>query len=241
VRVACPARGTALLTDNLEVFLSGLLNLIRKAGGWAAGAAIGAASGPIAGAKAKAATDKGLAVLTRIVIEIANRRLDPRSCPASRPCCRTPPWACCWRRPHRPDTRMAIIAGDIEGGGLAKRLGTMFTDWMFFDRADNDLVVDTASMYGGLAYQAGPGDLRPGRERQSLPLLPRRHRHRRRPPAALRHAPLADRRPTHRIARMGHPRPTGNRSRRVAPGAPASRGDTRRPSSSSCPASWAAT
>ena len=37
---------------------------------------------------------------------------------------------------------------------MIKRLGAMFTDWMFFDRANNDLVVDTASMYGGLAGQA---------------------------------------------------------------------------------------
>lgn len=155
VRVACPARGTALLTDNLEVFLSGLLNLIRKAGGWAAGAAIGAASGPIAGAKAKAATDKGVAVLTRIVIEIANRRLDPRLLPGIEAMLPDAAMGMLLASvPHRPDTRMAIIAGDIEGGGLAKRLGTMFTDWMFFDKADNDLVVDTASMYGGLAYQA---------------------------------------------------------------------------------------
>ena len=46
---------------------------------------------------------------------------------------------------------MSVIAGDIEGGGVLKQLGVMFTDWMFFDRADNDLVVDTDSMYGGLA------------------------------------------------------------------------------------------
>jgi len=42
---------------------------------------------------------------------------------------------------------MAVIAGDIEGGGLQKRIPVMFTDWMLFDKADNDLVVDTASMF----------------------------------------------------------------------------------------------
>jgi len=155
VRVACPARGTALLTDNLEVFLSGLLNLIRKAGGWAAGAAAGAAAGFGAGAAAKAATDKGIAVLTRIVVEIANRRLDPQLLPGIEAMLPDSAMGMLLASaPHRADTRMAIVAGDIEGGGLAKRLGTMFTDWMFFDKADNDLVVDTASMYGGLAYRA---------------------------------------------------------------------------------------
>ncbi|WP_374475164.1 CHAT domain-containing protein [Zoogloea sp.] len=155
VRVACPARGTALLSDNLEVFLSGLLSLIRKASGWAAGAVVGAASGPIAGAKAKAVTDKGIAVLTRIVIEIANRRLDPRLLPGIEAMLPDAAMGMLLASaPYRSTTAMAIIAGDIEGGGFAKRLGTMFTDWMFFDRADNDLVVDTASMYGGLAWKA---------------------------------------------------------------------------------------
>jgi hypothetical protein len=154
VRVACPARGTALLTDNLEVFLSGLLSLIQKAGGWAAGA-LAAASGPAAVAAAKEATDKGIAVLTRIVLEIANRRLDPRLLPGIEAMLPDAAMGMLLASaPHRSTISMAIIAGDIEGGGLAKRLGTLFTDWMFFDRADNDLVVDTASMYGGLAYQA---------------------------------------------------------------------------------------
>ena len=43
----------------------------------------------------------------------------------------------------------------IKGGGLLKRLGRMFTDSVFFEQADNDLVVDTRSMYGGIAWQAG--------------------------------------------------------------------------------------
>ena len=156
VRVACPARGTALLSDNLEIFLSGLLSLIRKASGWAAGAVVGAASGPIAGAKAKAVTDKGLAVLTRIVIEIANRRLDPRLLPGIEAMLPDAAMGMLLASaPYGSSTAMAIIAGDVEGGGLAKRLGTLFTDWMFFERADNDLVVDTASMYGGMAAPAG--------------------------------------------------------------------------------------
>ena len=154
IRVACPARGTALLTDNLEVFLSGLLSLIQKAGGWAAGA-LAAASGPAAVAAAKEATDKGIAVLTRIVLEIANRRLDPRLLPGIEAMLPDAAMGMLLASaPHRSAISMAVIAGDIDGGGLAKRLGTLFTDWMFFDRADNDLVVDTASMYGGLAYQA---------------------------------------------------------------------------------------
>lgn len=155
VRVACPARGTALLSDNLEVFLSGLLNLIRRSGGWVAGGLAGAAGGPAAAAAAKASADKSIAVLTRIVLEIANRRLQPELLPgieAMLPDSALGMLLACARA--RPGLAMGVIAGDIEGGGLAKRLGTMFTDWMFFDRANNDLVVDTASMYGGLAGDA---------------------------------------------------------------------------------------
>ena len=41
VRVAAPARGTALLSDNLDVFLSGLLTLVRQFGAWSVGAVAG--------------------------------------------------------------------------------------------------------------------------------------------------------------------------------------------------------
>lgn len=48
-----------------------------------------------------------------------------------------------------------MIAGDIEGGGFWQRVGVLFTDWTFFDRMDNDLVVDTDAMYEGLAREGG--------------------------------------------------------------------------------------
>ena len=48
-----------------------------------------------------------------------------------------------------------MIAGDIEGGGLLKRIGVFLTDFIFFEEEDNDLVVDTDSMYGGLARDQG--------------------------------------------------------------------------------------
>ena len=50
---------------------------------------------------------------------------------------------------------MAVIAGDIEGGNLLKRLGVLLTDFLLFDNEDNDLVVDTAAMLAGIAPQAG--------------------------------------------------------------------------------------
>ncbi len=152
VRVACPARGTALLSDNLDIFLSGLLALVRRFGSWAAAGVAAAHSGPRAAADARLATDKGLAVLTRIVLEIAARRVQPQLLPGIEAMLPDAPLGMLLASaPSRPGLAMALIAGDGEGGGLVKRLGALFTDWMFFDRADNDLVVDTASMYGGLA------------------------------------------------------------------------------------------
>src|SRR5690606_1762045 len=74
VRVAAPARGTALLSDNLDVFLSCLLNLVRRFGGWAAGLTAGAVAGPAAGLALRTTADRALAFLTRVVLEIADKR-----------------------------------------------------------------------------------------------------------------------------------------------------------------------
>lgn len=154
VRVAAPAAGTALLSDNLEVFLSGLLDLASKAFSWGAGAAAGAATGGLAAAAVETAVSQGLGFLSRVVLEIARQRLQPQFVPgieAMLP--ESPLGSFLARAGRRSDVAMAVIAGDIEGGGMVKRIGVMFTDWMFFDRADNDLVVDTSSMYAGLARE----------------------------------------------------------------------------------------
>ncbi len=152
VRVAAPARGTALLSDNLDLFLSGLLGLVRKFGAWSVGAVTGAVATPIAGHLAQAAADQALALLGRVVLEIADKRLQPQVVPGIEAMLPEAPLGMLLGRAAlRSEVRLAVVAGDIEGGGLAKRIGVMFTDWMLFDRADNDLVVDTASMYGGLA------------------------------------------------------------------------------------------
>lgn len=154
VRVAAPAAGTSLLSDNLEVFLSGLLDLASKAVSWGAGAAAGAVSGGVAATAVETAVSQGLGFLSRVVLEIARQRLQPQLVPgieAMLP--ESPLGSFLARAGRRSEVAMAVIAGDIEGGGMLKRIGVMFTDWMFFDRADNDLVVDTRSMYAGLARE----------------------------------------------------------------------------------------
>lgn len=136
VRVACPARGTSLLTDNLDVFLSGLLSLMTKL--------VGAATGPAGSA--------ALSAFTRVVLEIAAKRIDPRFLPGIEAMLTDAPMARLLAEGQRKQgIAMSIISGDIEGGSVLRRIGVLFTDWMFFDRVDNDLVIDTESMYAGLA------------------------------------------------------------------------------------------
>lgn len=140
VRVACPARGTKLLSDNLDVFLSGLLSLMTTL--------VGAVAGPAGGAV--------LSAFKRIVLEIADKRLDPHLIPGIEAMLSDAPMgALLARTARRPGIQMAVIAGDIEGGNLLTRLGILFTDWMLFEQQDNDLVVDTSSMYAGLALTPG--------------------------------------------------------------------------------------
>ncbi|MBR0565108.1 CHAT domain-containing protein [Azoarcus sp. L1K30] len=155
VRVAAPARGTALLSDNLDLFLSGLLALVRKLGGAAIGALTGALATPAAGEAARRVADQALRCLARVVTEIAHKRVQPQWVPGIEAMLPEAPMGMLLgSAASQPGVRMGVIAGDIEGGNLLKRIGVMFTDWMFFDQARNDLVVDTASMYGGVAHAA---------------------------------------------------------------------------------------
>ncbi|MEK8051997.1 CHAT domain-containing protein [Ideonella sp. DXS22W] len=135
VRVACPARGTRLASGNFDVFLSGLLSLI--------GLVPGLAGNP------------WYTAFKRVVLEIAKNRTRPQRVPGIEAMLPGSPMARLLARlPAQDGTQMAVIAGDIEGGGLLKRLGVLFTDHMFFDGVDNDLVVDTDSMSAGVARPA---------------------------------------------------------------------------------------
>jgi CHAT domain-containing protein/pimeloyl-ACP methyl ester carboxylesterase len=136
VRVACPARGTRLASGNFDAFLSGLLSVI--------GLVPVLAASPI------------YAAFKRVVLEIAKNRTRPELVPGLEAMLPESPLAAFLRRAQpQAGLTMSVIAGDIEGGGLLKRLGVFFTDMVFFDRVDNDLIVDTDSMYAGVAPAAG--------------------------------------------------------------------------------------
>ncbi|EXI72496.1 MAG: CHAT domain protein [Candidatus Accumulibacter sp. SK-11] len=135
VRVASPAQGTRLASGNLDVFLSGLLTLLGQIPFFF--------GNPLYSA------------FKRVVLEIARRRTSAHLVPGLEAMLPESPMARLLREaPVRPGIEMAVIAGDIEGGGLLQRLGVLLTDFLLFDNIDNDLVVDTDSMYAGIAPQA---------------------------------------------------------------------------------------
>ncbi|MEO6408338.1 MAG: CHAT domain-containing protein [Burkholderiaceae bacterium] len=136
VRVASPAQGTLLASGNFDLFLSGLLTLIGQVPVFF--------GSPIYSA------------FKRVVIEIAKNRTNAHLVPGIEAMLPDAPMARLLRgAPVREGIGMAVIAGDIQGGNLLKRLGVLLTDFLLFDNVDNDLVVDTASMLAGIAPQAG--------------------------------------------------------------------------------------
>lgn len=135
VRVASPANGTRLASGNFDVFLSGLLTLI--------GAVPFFFGSPLYSA------------FKRVVLEIAKNRTNPHMVPGIEAMLPDSPMARLLRdAPVREGIEMAVVAGDIEGGGLLQRLGVLLTDFLLFDNVDNDLVVDTAAMLTGIAPEA---------------------------------------------------------------------------------------
>lgn len=167
VRVACPARGTRFLSDNLDVALSDFLNLMKWGGGALVGVAAAALGGPAAGESFGRGASSAFGVVNRLVLEIAGRRIDPRMIPGIAAMCVDSPLAAFLAHPEtrrRDGIAMAVIAGDTEFSGLGlnnlgRRVANLFCDWRLFDDYDNDLVVDTDSMYAGLGFQPGTGYL----------------------------------------------------------------------------------
>ncbi|MCV2368671.1 CHAT domain-containing protein [Roseateles oligotrophus] len=132
VRAASPANGTKLASGNFDVFLSGLLSLI--------GTVPFFFGSPLYSA------------FKRVVIEIAKNRTNAHLVPGIEAMLPDSPMARLLHdAPVRPGTLMSIIAGDIEGGNMLRRLGVMLTDFLLFDNDDNDLVVNTTSMLAGIA------------------------------------------------------------------------------------------
>lgn len=124
VRVACPARGTLLASKRFDAYLS-----VFKWG-------LELAQIPV------------LPGFIDFVAGVAQRRADPTRFPGLAAMIPDSPlvqWLHAAETPISGELR--VIAGDLEGDSVASWLKTLMADAFFW--TDNDLVVQTRSMYGG--------------------------------------------------------------------------------------------
>ena len=131
IRVACPTQGTLLASENLDRFLSVLTSLI--------GLIPGVGLSPL------------YQVIKRITLEVAKSRWNPSQVPGAESMLPQSPLVALLNHPGIAAAGdLGVIAGDIEGGNLFKRLGTFITDTFIYENQDNDLVVNTNSMFHGV-------------------------------------------------------------------------------------------
>src|SRR5215470_9534729 len=124
VRVACPARGTLLASRRLAVYLS-----VLKWGLELAGVPV-------------------VPELVDFLSEVARRRADPAELPGLEAMLPGRPVAKWLNAPAEPvPGDLRVVAGDIEGDSILSWLKTLMADAFYW--TDNDLIVQTRSMYGG--------------------------------------------------------------------------------------------
>ncbi|HNK15762.1 MAG TPA: hypothetical protein PLZ20_14430, partial [Nitrospira sp.] len=134
IRVACPSQGTLLASENLDRFLSVVTSLIGLI--------------PVVG------QSPVYQVIKRITLETAKRRWDPSVIPGIESMIPQSPLVALLNAPDVQGAGdLGVIAGDIEGGSWFKRLGVFLTDTVFYENADNDLVVNTNSMFQGVSRE----------------------------------------------------------------------------------------
>jgi len=130
VRVACPSRGTLLASKRLDAYVS-----IFK---WA----LELAGVPVAPA------------IVDFLGEVAQRRADPSLLPGLAAQIPDSPLVRWLNRPDAPiPGELRVVAGDIQGDSVISWLKTLLADAFYW--TDNDLVVQTRSMYGGAPRAAG--------------------------------------------------------------------------------------
>jgi pimeloyl-ACP methyl ester carboxylesterase len=128
VRVACPARGTTLASGKLDIYLSGILNVI--------GLIPFLKASPVYG------------FLKTFTLAVARERTRPEQLPgleAMMP--GSPLIALLNTAPVSSRAPLAVIEGDIVPTGILKKIALFFLDQFY--ESDHDLVVNTPSMDGG--------------------------------------------------------------------------------------------
>jgi tetratricopeptide (TPR) repeat protein/triacylglycerol esterase/lipase EstA (alpha/beta hydrolase family) len=124
VRVACPARGTLLASKRLDAYVSVVKWALELAG------------------------VQVVPELVEFLGEVARRRADPETLPglaAQIPDSPLVQWLHGTDTPIEGDLR--VVAGDLEGDSISTWVKTLLSDAFYW--TDNDLVVQTRSMYGG--------------------------------------------------------------------------------------------
>ncbi|WP_338761076.1 CHAT domain-containing protein [Massilia sp. METH4] len=131
VRCACPARGTLLASRRLDAFLSVFQWLLGLAG-------------------VNATTE-----FVDLMAAVARQRTSASAMPGLQAMM---PDSALVRWLNAPldgvDSELYVVAGDAEGDGVVSWLKTLVADAFFW--TDNDMVVQTRSMYGGVPRAAGP-------------------------------------------------------------------------------------
>ena len=131
VRVACPARGTLLASKRFDAYLSVLQWGLQLAGV------------PVA------------PQLVDFLHEVARRRADPAVLPGIEAMMPESP-VVAWLNTGSETLpgELRVIAGDMQGDSIGSWVKTLLTDAFYW--TDNDIVVQTRSMYGGALRAASP-------------------------------------------------------------------------------------
>ncbi len=130
VRAACPARGTLLASKRLDAYLSVLKWSLELA---------------------------GLPVVPELLdflTEVARRRADPSILPGLAAMIPDTPLVNWLNAVEEPISgQLRVVAGDLQGDSIGSWLKTLLADAYYW--TDNDIVVQTRSMYGGAPRQGG--------------------------------------------------------------------------------------
>ncbi len=130
LRVACPARGTLLASKRLDAYLSVLKWTLELTG------------------------VPAVPALVDFLAEVARRRADPAEIPGLAAMIPDTPlvnWLNAAEEPIAGDLR--VVAGDLQGDSVTSWLKTLLADAYYW--TDNDIVVQTRSMYGGAPRNGG--------------------------------------------------------------------------------------
>lgn len=137
VRVACPARGTTLASERLDIYLSVLFNLLAGFG-----------------FVAKLPGGVFTSIFSELIMAVAKERSDPTVLPGIEAMIPSSPLVALLNRAKAPVAgELRVIAGDIEGDNVLSAIGTLLTDPLYQD--DHDLVVNTDAMFGGSERSGG--------------------------------------------------------------------------------------